>query len=304
MTAYPPELPQGHPPIPPQSPDPQRTGWRDAALWGGAGLVMLIAHGAGAYALRELQPVAQTDGAAPPAIMMELAPEPMAPIAEEAPALVPEEETEEASEEAIEPEPDVVEPVEELQPETPPQEIAQAEPVPEIEQPEMEPVPDVVETEKPEVVAPKPVEKPKVIEKPKQEKPKVVEKAKPKKVEKPKPVKKQAAAPQVDATEGAKVAANRNSETAGSSGAESKRWQAKVFAHLKRYAKRHAPEITGRVFINFSFDSLGNVLSVRASSKDPALDKVVEGIVRRASPIAAPPPAVTGRAFAVPFEFK
>lgn len=299
-----PDLPEGHPPIPPQSVDPQRMGWRDVALWGGAGLVMLVAHGAGAYALRELQPVTQTDGAPPAAIMMELAPEPMAPMAEEAPMLVPEAETEEAVEDSTEPE--TAEPVEEVPPETPPQEIAQAEPVEEV-QPEEEPVPDVVEAEKPEVVVAKPVEKPEVVEKPKPkaEKPKRVEKAEPKKQEKPKP-KKQAAAPQVDAAEGPKVAASRNSDTSGDSGRASEKWQAKVFADIKRqqrYAESRAGGAKGRVPVNFSFDALGNVLSVRASG-DPALARLAEEMVRRASPIPAPPPAITRRAITIPIVFQ
>jgi periplasmic protein TonB len=307
-----PDLPEGHPPIPPSSSDPQRTGWRDVALWGGAGLVMLIAHGAGAYALSELQPAPQADGALPPAIMMELAPEPVAPIAEEA-ALVPVAEAEEAKEEPVEPEEtETAEPVEEVQPETPPQEVAQAEPEPEpveeVQQPEEEPLPDPVEAEKPEVIAPKPVQKPKVEEKPKVEKPKRVEKPEPKRQEKPKPVKK-AAAPQVDAAEAPRVAANRNSDTAGDPGVSSNRWQSKVQAHLerqKRYLQRRSPGVSGTVRVTFSIDSTGNVLSARASSGDSALDGLAEEMVRRASPVPAPPPAIAkGRmSLTVPIRFK
>ncbi|GGA96216.1 hypothetical protein GCM10011491_25760 [Brucella endophytica] len=299
-----PDLPEGHPPVPPYASDPQRTGWRDVALWGGAGLVMLMAHAAGAYALSELQPAQpETEGSAPPAIMMELAPEPMAPVVEQA-ALAPVAEAEEATEEPVEPEQaEAAEPVEEVQPETPPEEVAQAEPEPaeEIEQPEEEPVPDVVEAEKPEVIAPKPVEKPKVAEKPRP-KPE-----KPKKVEKPKPKKQVAAAPQVDVKEGRKVAANRNSDTAGDVGKDTRKWETKVRTAVNRqnrYLQRRSGGAKGRVAVTFTFDSLGNVLSVRASSGDPVLRSLAEEAVRRASPIPAPPPAVSRRAISLPFEFK
>ncbi|WP_420961252.1 TonB family protein [Brucella sp. IR073] len=306
-----PDLPEGHPPVPPHSDDPQRTGWRDVALWGGAGLVMLMAHAAGAYALSELQPAPpETEGSAPPAIMMELAPEPMAPMVEEA-ALAPVAEAEEATEEPVEPEQtEAAEPVEEVQPETLPEEVAQAEPEPveEVEQPEEEPVPDLVEAEKPEVVAPKPVEKPKVAEKPKP-KPETLKKVEPKKVEKPKPKKQVAAAPQVDAAEGRTVAANRNSDTSGNPGVSSNRWQAKLQAHLerqKRYLQRRSPGTTGTARVTFSIDPTGNVLSVRAASGDPALTSLAEEMVRRASPVPAPPPALakSRMQFTVPVRFK
>lgn len=310
MTRSPrPELPQDHPPVQAHSADLQRTGWRDVALWGGAGIVMLVAHAAGAYAIHHLQPPVQPDGSPPPAIMMELAPEPIAPAVEEA-ALVPEVQTEEAPEQPIEPEQaEAVEPVEEVQPETPPEEVAETEPVEEVEQPE-EPVPDVVEAEKPEVVVPKPVEKPKVAErpKPKREKPKIVEKAEPRKVEKPRPMKK-AAAPQVDARTGPKVAANRNSDTSGSPGVNSNRWQAKVQAHLnrqRRYLERRSPGVKGTVRLTFSIDPSGNVLSARASSGNSALDQLAEEMVRRASPLPAPPAAIakSRMSLTIPIRFR
>ncbi|PRD44003.1 energy transducer TonB [Phyllobacterium phragmitis] len=303
------ELPQDHPPIQAHSPDLQRTGWRDVALWGGAGIVMLVAHAAGAYAIHHLQPPVQADGSPPAAIMMELAPEPIAPAVEEA-ALVPEAETEELAQEPVETEEaEAIEPVEEVQPETPPEEIARVEPVEEMKQPE-EPVPDVVEAEKPDVVIPTPVEKPKRVEKPKpkREKPKVVEKAEPKKVQKSRP-KKKAAAPQVDARSGPKVAARRNSETAGSPGVSSNKWQAKVQAHLnrqRRYLERRTPGIKGTVRLTFSIDPSGNVLSARGSSGNSALDRLAVEMVQRASPLPAPPPALAKArmSLTIPIRFK
>ncbi|RCS23755.1 energy transducer TonB [Phyllobacterium salinisoli] len=306
-----PDLPKDHPPIQAHSSDLQRTRWRDIALWGGAGAVMLVAHAAGAYAIRHLQPSVQPDGSPPPAIMMELAPEPIAPAVEEA-ALVPEAQPEDVTEEAVETEQaEVIEPVEEIQPETAPEEIVREEPAEEVEKPE-EPVPDVVEAPKPEVVVPKQkpkvVEKPKPKPKPKQEKPKVVEKAEPKKLQKPKPTK-QAAAPQVDAKNGPKVAASRNSDTAGSPGVNSNRWQAKVQAHLnrqKRYLERRMPGVAGTVRLTFSIDASGNVLSARGSSGNPALDQLAAEMVQRASPVPAPPPAIakTRMSLTIPIRFK
>ncbi|KXF76195.1 hypothetical protein ATN84_14940 [Paramesorhizobium deserti] len=309
MTRSPRPEPQDHPLIQAHSSDLHRTGWRDVALWGGAGVVMLVAHAAGAYAIHHLQPPIQPDGSPPPAIMIELAPEPIAPAVEEA-ALVPEVETEETTEEPIEPEQaEAVEPVEEVQPETPPEEVAEVDPVEEVEQPE-EPVPDVAEAEKPEVVVPKPVEKPKVAErpKPKQEKPKVVKKVEPKQVQKRQPTKR-AAAPQVDAKSGPKVAASRNSDTDGSPGVNSNRWQAKVQAHLnrqRRYLERRSPGIKGTVRLTFSIDASGNVISARGSSGDSALDQLAVEMVRRASPLPAPPPAIakSRMSLTIPIRFR
>lgn len=292
--------------------DGHRSGWIDVARWTGAGAIVLLAHAAGAYAIHTMQTPDQPDGAPPAAIMIELAPEPVAPDAEEA-AVAPQVETAEVTEDVTEAEVpdsvDPVEPVEQVQPDTPP------EPVQEIVE-EEEPVPDVVEAETPEVVVPKPVEKPKIVEKPKVEKPKVAEKPR----EKPKPKKaekvekadetRKAASPEINADSGPKVAANRNGESSGSPGVSSAKWNAKVQAHMERQSRflkrKMGPRAKGLVQMNFTIDPAGNVLSVRivSSSGNPELDQLMIETARRASPVPAPPPAIAKPRMTITSSFK
>lgn len=310
------KLPPDHPPVRQVTMDGHRSGWLDVARWTGAGAIVLLAHAAGAYAIHTMQTPDQPDGAPPAAIMIELAPEPVAPDAEEA-AIAPQVETAELTEEVAEADvPDTVdpvepvEPVEQVQPDTPP------EPVEEIVE-EEEPVPDVVEAETPEVVVPKPVEKPKIVEKPKVEKPKVAEKPR----EKPKPKKaekvekadetRKAASPEINADSGPKIAANRNGESSGSPGVSSAKWSAKVQAHMERQRRflqrKMGPRAKGLVQLSFTIDPAGNVLSVRivSSSGNPELDQLMVETARRASPVPAPPPAIAKPRMTIisPFKF-
>lgn len=73
----------------------------------------------------------------------------------------------------------------------------------------------------------------------------------------------------------------------------------------KRYpsaAKRQRKQ--GVAQVRFSIDANGNVGSVRLtrSSGVPELDAEVVSLVRRASPVPAPPPGV-GRTIVVPIQF-
>lgn len=77
------------------------------------------------------------------------------------------------------------------------------------------------------------------------------------------------------------------------------RWQSRLMAHLerrKRYpaAARSAHE-EGTVYVRFRIDTSGNVLSVQLSrsSGHAILDEAVLELVRRASPVPAPPPGVS-----------
>jgi len=119
--------------------------FRELALWGTAGAVVLAAHVAAAALLIQTDPDMPSDNAPPAAIMIELAPEPEAANTEQeqiAPDTVNTEEVE--SEE--------VKPVEEPQPE--PVEQAKTEP-----EPPPEPLPEPVEPPPPEVAqAPEPPE--------------------------------------------------------------------------------------------------------------------------------------------------
>ena len=86
------------------------------------------------------------------------------------------------------------------------------------------------------------------------------------------------------------------------------RWQSRLMSHLerrKRYpaaARRQRKQ--GVAQVRFSIDANGNVGSVRLtrSSGVAELDAEVVSLVRRASPVPAPPPGV-GRTIVVPIQF-
>ena len=86
------------------------------------------------------------------------------------------------------------------------------------------------------------------------------------------------------------------------------RWQARVASHLerrKRYpsaARKQGQQGTAQV--RFTIDGSGNVQSVSLvrSSGVPLLDEEVVALVRRASPVPAPPPGVN-RTIVVPIRF-
>ena len=307
------ELPIDHPPVKGMkngSATEQTSGvWKDALRWLGAGAAVLMAHAAGAYAIHASQPEMLPDGEPPAAIMMELDPMPQAPEVEEDSVAPMAEASQEPDKAEVEPEKPVeqAEP-EEVKPEEPveePEEVAEAEPVEEV-------VPDIIEAPKPEVVLPKVVEKPKVVKKeePKPEKPK--QKPKPKEVAK-KTVKAEqtqsAAAPQINAQNSSRVAANTNRQSSASAGVSSAKWESKLYAHLNR-KKRAAQRGLGRadkgiVNLTFVIDPAGNVLSARASSGNPQLDHAATEMVKKASPVPAPPPAFAEarKTISVPIKF-
>lgn len=308
-------LPPEHPPIKnvASSDSHHHSFWRDAGRWIGAGVIVLTAHAAGAYAIHMNQEDDQPDGAQVAAMVVEFAPEAEAPMEEEV-SEAPQQET-------------AVEPVEEVQPEPVVEEIKEPEPEPEpepVEEPE-EVIPDVVEAPKPEVAVPLPVVKPEpkiekpVVEKPKEEKPKV-EKPKPvKKIEKPKPKQaekaketRQASAPRMDVDSGAKPVANRRGENNASAGVSSNKWQAKLNAHLLRRTRslqRQAGRgLKGTAQVAFVVDQSGNILSVRlaSSSGNPTVDELAVQATRNSSPVPAPPAAIAKprMPLSVPIQFK
>lgn len=292
-----PKLPPEHPPIRPVSMDDTRSGWWDTARWVGAGAIVLCAHAAGAYAVHSMQPEDVMDGTPPAAIMIEFAPEPEAPVAEEEAEAIQPESAQEVAEAEPEPEP-------EPEPEVAPEPETEPEPEPEPEPEEV--IPDVVEAPTPEVAVPlpveKPVERPKPVEK-KQEKPiekpveKRVEKPKPKKAEKA-PESRKSATPAVAANDGKKIAANRNGQSAGNPGISSDKWVSKLQAHLERQrrflSRGMGSGAKGIVNISFVIDPSGQVLSARVSgsSGDAKLDQLALQTVQRASPVPAPPTAM------------
>jgi len=215
--------------------------------------------------------------------------------------------------EAVEPiEPEPVQEVEETPPEeVEPVETAEAvEPdaVEEVVEEVLEPIDPIEE----QVAALDPVELPLPQTRPQPPRKQEVKQEKPRKKPEPRKVKQQPSAEKrraqvVTQREAPRAAAQQNSSGTSSSVSPA-RWQARVASHLerrKRYpsaARRQGQQGTAQV--RFTFDGSGNVQSVSLvrSSGVPALDEEVVSLVRRASPIPAPPPGVN-RTIVVPIRF-
>ena len=202
--------------------------------------------------------------------------------------------------------------------------------VPETVEPTAEPttaeaeevIPDIVEAPLPEVAVavpePRPVEEeaePAPAKRKPVEEPKPVAKAKP--VEKAKPIKKPREAakapPKKQPSPKASVVRTKSGQdtpraaaSAGNQGAKGSSmapatWRAKVNAHMARGKRFLRGREGSRVTVSFSFDGSGNVVaaSVISSSGDAKLEESAVSMVRRRSPIPAPPPGV-GRTLSVP----
>lgn len=289
-------------------------------LWLFAGTVVLAAHGAAGWWVMRERPQPMASAPEPAAIMIDLAAAPMAPAAVED-QIAPDEVDAEAAEaveaepveeielaEAVEPvvepvEPEVVEEIEEILPET-------------VEAIEPEPVEEIEPIEE-QVAALDPVEVPLPQVRPEPPKEEVKEKPREKPRKKPEPVK---AKPkpsqqsvernkaQVQAPREAPRAAAQQNSSGSSSSVSPARWQARVASHLerrKRYpstARKQGQQGTAQV--RFTIDGSGNVQSVSLvrSSGVALLDEEVVALVRRASPVPAPPPGVN-RTIVVPIRF-
>ncbi|MFN3506782.1 MAG: TonB family protein [Allorhizobium sp.] len=284
----------------------------EGLLWTTAGLLIATAHaGAVAVLLREPAMVI-ADSGPPPAIMIELAPEPEAVITEENEISSEQVDAEEVKTATSDPLPEpILEPVQQPLPEPPTpepepeSEVAEAlpemppliepEPLPE-PLPEIDPIEQMVMAELENVEVPIPMIRPPV---PKPEVEKKKEPA-PKKV-----VKKQVQPPASQAARTAKAEvaqSTRNAAAATANGAgrsvSPAKWQSRLMSHLerrKRYpsaARSNREE--GTVYVRFRIDDSGNVLSVSLSRSSgyPTLDTAVLDMVRAASPVPAPPAGV------------
>ena len=251
-------------------------------LWATAAVSVLAAHAGGVvWALRN-PPVVAAEAAAPAAVMIDMAPETVAPEASEtdiAPDL-------EDAQEVLKPvEPSPTPPV--LDPPSP-METAQEMPPPPISE-----VADVAPPARPEPVKP-PEPKPEKPE-PKRE----VTRAEPRKAAK---------RAQVQAPPAATAAAKQTSS--GSSGAAAPaKWQSKLMAHLER-RKRYPAGSRGRreqgvAQVRFSIDDSGKVLSARIakSSGFAELDEAALALVQRSSPVP-PPPAGAPHEITAPIQYR
>lgn len=247
--------------------------------------------------------VAVEPGEALPAVMIDMAPPPSAPVTE--PSQTPPSENI--------PEAAVPDPVLDAPPDIPEPDITPPEPVVTADIPPPEPLPDVPpldETLKPppvvqakaEVALPPP---PKPAPKPKPQPKKVVER-KP-----PKPVAAKQAEQQLERRppaqlSGAQTTSSIPSVSTGSSAASRSSWQGALVAHLRRNL-RAQPGQTGSASVRFSVDRGGRVLSTSlvGSAGHPDLDAEAIAVFRRAQPLPAPPPDVPGGpfTFTIPVRF-
>lgn len=309
-------------------------------LWLTAGLFALAAHGGLAWWLLQQRTEPMADGGQPPAIMIELAPIATAPepetIQQLAPDLVdsipidapdevepdPEPVPEPVVEPAVEPEPvqepvleQPVEPVAEPEPVMEPEPVVAPEPVaepePVVEPEPVDPVDEMIRTELDRVEVPLPAARPKQEPVRQAERPRAVETQRERPVRQAAPQRqppsRAAARAQMDAQRSERTAAPRNSQ-ADAPSISPARWQARLASHLER-RKRYPAEARrsrqqGTALVRFSIDSGGNVgaVSLSQSSGHPALDQEVLALVRRASPVPAPPPGV-GLTIVVPIRF-
>ncbi|MBD7989736.1 energy transducer TonB [Ochrobactrum sp. Sa2BUA5] len=260
-------------------------GVSELALWAGASLLVLSLHVGGAmWLLREPEMIA-ADNAPPAAIMIELAETPEATETEEN-EITPDEVMSDASAAAEK----VEEPVDEPEVE---QEVVQDEPEPVEEETQEE----LTQLDKVEV--PLPVVKPKPPE-PKKE---IVKKKEPKKPPVKQRQQEQASSKQAVKAQAQAVQTNRNAARQSASGLFASsttpaRWQSRLMAHLERRKKypsgAKSRREEGVVYVRFRIDDTGKVLSasLARSSGWPELDEEVLSLVKRASPVPAPPPDV------------
>jgi protein TonB len=299
-----------------------RTGG-ELLLWTSAALCVAAVH-AGAVALLLQQPEIELADAAPPAaIMIELAPEPEAAAVDEEQIVPDTVDAEEIKTASHEPAPVPVketppEPMPQPLPEPPVEEVAEALPEPVIEPPPLpEPLPEPVEEVDPieqlvmaqleNVAVPIPVVRP-PLPKPVEEKPK--KQPEKKKASKPKapaaPTSKAALQAKAEVKQSNRTAAQQTTSGSGSNVSPAK-WRDRVRAHIARRAKSLSRTIaeTSMVQLHITFDKSGNVLSVsaRSSSGDASLDQVAAAMVRRSSPLPAPPAGVPNY-LSLPVRFK
>lgn len=294
-------------------------------LWTIAALCVATVHaGAVALLMKETDIVAE-DAAPPAAIMIELAPEPVAEVTQEEQIVPDQVDAEEIKTASHEP---VPEPVEEPLPEPMPQAIPEPpvgdvveqlqepviEPPPMVPEPlpepieEIDPIEQMVMAQLDNVAVPIPVGRPPP-PKPVKEKPKKAPEKK--RAEKPRtappPASQAARKAKVEVAQSDRTAAKVTS-TGGGRNVSPAKWQSRLMSHLER-RKRYPSEARsnreeGTVYVRFRIDDGGNVLSVSLSrsSGHSSLDQAVLDMVRRASPVPAPPPGV-GKTITAPVRF-
>jgi protein TonB len=265
------------------------------ARWAGATFCVAALHVGTVFAVTHWPRPPLPSGEPPAAVMIELAPMPAAPetppqeVAVGEQAVMSEEATPSEQKQEQPVEPDKTEPLPEPKPE--------AEKLPEPPQPQQPTeTPKLAEVPNAEAVLPTPTPEPPTEKKP-EEKPPEPTKPKEEEASKPQPQSKKAAkattAPKPVVAPKAKVNAAPSSGVASSMSMAT--WRGTVMAHLNRH-KRAPGGKRGTATIAFNIDRNGRVLSARLvrSSGSPGLDAEAVALVRRASPVPAPPANVRG----------
>lgn len=288
--------------------------WPAVLRWTLAILVVAGGHGVAGWMIVTWQRAEAAMGTPPAAVMIELAPlavAPEAPPQEIAPGpemveAQPEPQPEPVIEKPPEPEPPpppepVVEPPPPVEPPpvVEPQPVAQ--PEPEIKIPELPKLPDAAAVLAPP--PPPPTPRPKVVERKPPPK-KVVERRKP--INQDKPPAERTSAPTAQAQDAPTAAAPSQGASSAPSVSPAS-WRGTLLAHLNRYKRFPGGASPGTVQVSFSIDRSGRVLSARlvSGSGDAALDEEAVAMIRRASPVPAPPAGLGGGtiALAVPVKF-
>lgn len=275
-----------------------------AALWLGAGLAAVCLHAGAVLWLLNEPTIVQAQDAPTPAILIDLAPEAVAVLNEDT-EISPDQTSDRPSEAS-----DEADAAEDARP-TP--EDAIEEPEPEAAELSGEPTPlpavppaptaDLPVAARP---VPVPVARPRPPAKTAAEIPR-------KPVQKKPPPKEPAARATVQAqarvTKASRTAALQSSSSLFSSSASPARWEGRLRAYLER-RKTYPPGArargeVGTVYVRFQIDGEGNVLtsSLVGSSGFASLDEAVLSLIRRASPVPAPPPEAN-RLVIVPITFK
>lgn len=284
-----------------------------ALRWTSAAVVVAVVHAGVMWLALNWKPPEAAPGDPPPAVMIELAPlavAPEAPPQEVAPGP-------QMTEAQPEPTPDTPKPVEDAKPDPTP-------PPPEktVEETKPDPAPSVTPTEssplnsppvpvpEPEVKVPElpshadavlapppppsplpsPAPTPQVEKKPPPPKKQQVERKKPFHPDKQKV--KRTTAPPTSETQRSNVAAAPSAGASSAPSTSPASWKGELMAHLNRY-KRYPPGAgAGTASVAFIINRSGEVLSARliGPSGDGALDEEAVALVRRASPVPAPPP--------------
>ena len=288
--------------------------WPAVLRWALAIVIVAGGHGAAGWMIVTWQRAEAAMGAPPAAVMIELAPlavAPEAPPQEVAPGPQMEEAQPEPQPEPVvetppepEPPPPEPEPVVEPPPVEPPPVVEPepvAQPEPEIKIPELPALPDAAAVLAPPPPPPPP--RPKVVERKPPPK-RVVERRKP--INRDKPQAERTSAPTAQA-QAAPTAAAPSQGASSAPSVSPASWRGTLLAHLNRYKRFPGGANPGTVQVSFSIDRSGRVLSARliSGSGDAALDEEAVAMVRRASPVPAPPAGLGGGtiALAVPVKF-